>query len=974
MSSKKKKILFGSLLIAVFAVFAMSPLVVNAGLFDSLFGDDTEEIVSFLQGHSDWLQYGSFLTIILHEIGWGFVSLFYILTSFLEGLVPQSLSLLGFLEDAGIDSIASAIINDLVVALMVLTLVFLGFKTIVAKEPPSFKSVGVNIFISAFLILGLPTLMNTMEDISVKFYDATQTGNNNGGVSSLAWGLVQDNTADLFYVADQGFDLIENGETNTVKNALTPDIFLSTNLTELVTPDVVDDLESPSNQVNSLKYTLSNDGQGNYTAIEVESGLLSWFSDSFESGYFRYPAKFFPMIIGLIALSVAYLFTLFVFITTIIEIGIKRVVALFVFATDLESGQRTKMVVRDIMNAFLLIAFNGLNLKFYTLFLSYLGTTDINIMLYIIAVVSATFVLIKGSNTIMRYFGVDVGVKDGFAQIAGAFAAAKALSSFGGKGKSQGKNPLNNNTKDKLNQNADEMAQSINDSNDVDSNKQRSLGNALKNSVNSAGRKAGYLSNRGLGGALEDAAKGTKEKMANGINQKGKSIADGVNNIKDGWKEGVNEGIATGEQNKEKWNQKEGQSPSVNGQETNASQFNDSSTGQQGIQQPNNLSDTGNKQENGSVGDMNTNKQSNEEILAKMKLDDNLPKNNDATGNLNMDTKLDGATDAEGNQLTMNGNNKGQSNEEILANMKLNDAMQPKNTDAEGNLNMRTQANKASMNNQETMQQNIASDMKANGHPLNQKGEVAADMKANSVPLNQKGEVTADIKVNSPENVIQKGLLETAATSEQQATQRVLQQVEQTSFANPESAKQSIIQAVQQDSFGSNDTKQKVIQEIERSSIATPEQVQQNVQQVLSSASLPQDTQSSVQRVIQDVQNSGSFAPDTAKSKVIQEVERASFGNETMKQNVIQEIQKAFSATPEQMEQNIKQTISAVKNDIPQSGSTESTSIVKEEKVTKSQGKTEGEPKYFGSLLGNDLEGDSFKPKKSSRFDKFYKK
>ncbi|BDP87021.1 hypothetical protein EfmAA818_06170 [Enterococcus faecium] len=33
----------------------------------------------------------------------------------------------------------------------------------------------------------------------------------------------------------------------------------------------------------------------------------------------------------------------------------------------------------------------------------------------------AVFVLIKGSGTVMRYFGVDIGLKEGYGQLASAF-------------------------------------------------------------------------------------------------------------------------------------------------------------------------------------------------------------------------------------------------------------------------------------------------------------------------------------------------------------------------------------------------------------------------------------------------------------------------------------------------------------------------------------------------------------------------
>ncbi|HAJ4038285.1 pLS20_p028 family conjugation system transmembrane protein [Oceanobacillus caeni] len=963
MKISKKKVIVTLVLSFIFMFTITIP--VSAGLWDSLWEDlGGEETVNFLTQYEDYLAYGTFLTGILYWVGWGFIKGLYFLVDLVEGLIPQSLDLLDFLESTGLSSVTSAVINDLVVALMVLILVFLGFKTIVAKEPPNFKNVGVNIFISAFLILGLPTLMNTMEDISVKFYNATQTGNNNGEISSLSWGLIQDNTTDLLYVGSIGFPSLD--DPTTAKNNLTPETFKIANLDALITPDTVDDSEGEG--IEHLTYRLDTNENGEVVADKIKGGAFSWFTDSFEEGYMRYHVNFVPVIVGLMALGVAYIFTIFVFISTIIEIGFKQVVGLFVFATDLESGQRTKMVVKDIMNAFLLIAFTGLSLQLYTMFLSFLSTSNANFFIYIVAIVSATFILIKGSSTIMRYFGVDVGVKDGFAQLAGAFAVGRATA--GGakklndlaKGKRKSSFSNGNDSRDQLQQQNGNEQHSINDSasgskgmlKSMGDKFKSSLGNGFKenlqNSINTAKGKTDNLAMAGVAGVTSGAMQQ--------IGKESEGISDQMENSNN--KASINDQDANN-----KWN---------NLQSSNAEQMENNSLKESVQQEPNstNPSEKMKRIEDSSEGTGITSR-SNEEILARMKLDDNTQlENTDANGNLNMATKLNRAPDMEDNQAKMNG--KGQSNEEILTNMKLNDAMQLKNTDAEGNLNMKTQADKPAMNDQGTMQQNVSADMKVHRTPLNEKGEVTVDMKTNGVPFNQKAQVTTDMKVNSPKNVIQKGILETAATSEQQITQRVLQQVEQTSFSDPESAKQNIIQSIQQSSLGSSDVKQKVIQEIERSNIATPEQVQQNVQQVLSNARLPQDMQSSVQRVIQEVQHSASSSPETIKNKVIEEIEQADFGSkEPLRQMVMQQVERSFSATPEQMEQNIKQTISASRSEAPQTNETNTTQVVQEKVVTKSQSKNQ-EGKYFGTLLGNHFKSEPVSSKKSSRFDKYKQK
>ncbi|WP_041847238.1 pLS20_p028 family conjugation system transmembrane protein, partial [Caldibacillus thermoamylovorans] len=540
----------------------------SASMWDGVWSEDTEDIVNFLLGHSNWLQFGNFITVTLHQIAWLFIKGLYMITSAIEGLIPESLNLLNFLDDSGMQGLFKAIINDLVSVLMILTIVYLGFKTVIAKEPPNFKSVGVNIFLSAFLILGLPSLMDTMEDVSLKFYDATQKAGNNSS-ANLSWNLIQNNTADLMYAADKGFDLIENDSDGTgSKNALTPETFFVVDLSEVITPKVIDKIDSPDSSIKSLKYKLSTDSNGKYTATEIDGGVLSFFSDSFDPGYFRYPAKFLPIIAGLIALVVAYIFTIFVFASTALEIGFKQVLAPIIFATDLETGQRTKMVVKDIGNAFMLIAFTGLSFRLYTMFLSFLGSSNINILIYVTAMIAATFILIKGSSTIMRYFGVDVGLKDGFAQIAGAFAIGRSTAHVGKSlrnlTKSGKKNDSPNSNKDALSDHVD-STRSVNDS-------KKGIGNTLKKSVNSAGKTVGYMRERGITGMAEDAIKGTGEKIGNNINSKMKSLTDGAKGIKDSWKQGIEEGELNGLGNQIKWKQQQGkQEKSINDSDSSLS-------------------------------------------------------------------------------------------------------------------------------------------------------------------------------------------------------------------------------------------------------------------------------------------------------------------------------------------------------------------------------------------------------------------
>lgn len=765
----KKKILFVLGLLSIGLSVGFFPKNAFAIDWSGIFGgEDTEAIVSFLKDHSDWLQYGSFFPFMLHAIGWAIVKGLFYITTMLEGLIPDTLNLLDFLDDSGLQGITKAIMNDLVLVLMVLTLVYMGFKTIIAKQPPNFKSVGVNIFISSFLLLGLPTLMDALQDFSTQFYDATQT-TEDGEESGLSWNLIKENTADLVYVAQNGFELIENDAEDTDKNALTKNIFKRVDMAEILTTDAIGEIEAEDDSdFNSLKYTLSIDGDGSYTTTEIDDGWLSFFSDNFDTGYFRYPAKFLPMIVGLTALAVAYFFTIFIFATTIIEIGIKRIVALFVFATDLESGQRTKQVVMDICNAFMLIGFTGLMFRFYTIFLTFLGSSDVNIFIYLVAIVSATFILIKGSNTIMKYFGIDVGLKDGFAQLAGALGVAAGAASLakkagGSVSNMANKKQDNNSTKDKLADEANEDGKSVNDGANGQ-NGPKKLG-GLKGSVNSAGKALGYMNERGLGGMTEDALKGTGSGISNAVKQGTKAVSNGVQEVRDSFNEGAVSGALQAQDNKDRWN----------------------GSNKVGAQ----------SQSNSENPALQTNQNENKANTLQGKTDQNTGSSGTPSGNSVNIT----STSNNGVSPTMNASNgKGRTNEEILATMKLQEAAMP------------------------TKSQEIAANVKANSN-----GEISS---GSGKSINQDVTTSGPTNTPDAVQRISKQLDGTSLSSPESIRQSFTQDVQQGSMGTNTDVKQKVFQDVQRAAAGTPvQVSQKVVQDVQRAAAGAPDQVSQKVVQ-----------------------------------------------------------------------------------------------------------------------------------------------
>ncbi|MEB8740489.1 hypothetical protein P4H13_26255, partial [Bacillus cereus] len=535
----KRTLVKGILTISIlFSSLTFTPVAYAFDWYDflGLKDKDAGKAIEFLK--NDWIQYANFLGSVFQSIqGWIIKGLL-VMVSSLEKVIPKTFSLLGLLKDAGLNDFASSMMKGMFFAILVLVIAWLGIKTIIYHQPPRFKSVGVNIVVMVGLLAGLNELMADMQKMSTDFYhDATKDGKMK---DSLAFNLVKHNTADIVYLSRIGFDSIKKenekaiSKEKSVKNGLDEDMYYNADLGDLVTTDVVDKLKKQkvAEETDYLKYKITNDGDKE-AVEEIKESMFNPFSDTFPSGYVRYPMNFFTIFWGLVALGVAYLYTIFVFVMTIFEIGMKKLIAPFVFVTDLESGQKTKMVVQDIMNGFLVFAFTGLSLRFYIIAVNYLSDADINSFLYIVSMICLTTALIKGSESILKYFGIDVGLKEGKNNLMGALGT---LSSANGVRK--GLTNMGRSVQDKLSgqgradtpkrSESDDKSDNIEGNSDGNSSgNQKNSGLQPKKIARNTGAALGYMKNRGIGGMVNDAGHKMGESVTGAVD-KGKEAVSGV--------------------------------------------------------------------------------------------------------------------------------------------------------------------------------------------------------------------------------------------------------------------------------------------------------------------------------------------------------------------------------------------------------------------------------------------------------------
>ncbi|MBH0322814.1 pLS20_p028 family conjugation system transmembrane protein [Bacillus cereus] len=566
----KKALVIGILaVITLFVSFTFTPI---AYAFDwykflNLEDVDSEKAIAFLK--NDWIQYADLLGTIWQTIQGGIIKTLLYIVSALEGLIPDTFSFFDVLKDAGLNDFASSIIKGLFYALFVLVVVWLGIRTIIQHKPPRFKSVGINILVMIGLLGGLNELMADMQKMSTDFF--SETTNTSKTKEGLAWDLVKQNTADLIYLSKTGFEPIQSKKENEPaisstdskpKNGMGKEVFLKANLGDVVTSETLDKLEKLKGEVPEetkfLNYKITNDGDKEVIE-KIKDSVFNPFKSQFPGGYVRYPMNFGTIFWGLLALGVAYLFTVFVFVMTIFEIAMKKVIAPIVFITDIETGEKTKMVMQDIFKGFLVFAFTGLNLRVYTIIVNYLAEKDINSFLYIVAMVCLTVALINGSESILKYFGVDVGLKEGKNHLMGMVGGAMAA-----KGAIKGAGRMFSGAKNLMSGGSGQTREDTPKRSEMDSNHEsaesqgeqkntaKGGGMQAKKFARNTGAAMSYVANRGVGGMMNDAGNKVAETVGGAVD-KGKEKVSGVaKGVSDGVKGTVSEFKSGQAQGKEK--------------------------------------------------------------------------------------------------------------------------------------------------------------------------------------------------------------------------------------------------------------------------------------------------------------------------------------------------------------------------------------------------------------------------------------
>ena len=357
--------------------------------------------------------------------------LLYGLANGMETMVNHLASILAFFNQPEVQDfyqiLALASFVFLAIALM-----FQGYNFILGKRK-TVSDLFRNTVLGVLFIIAIPWTMTqflTIADASVASLGTDEEGN-----IMLAANVLYDNITDIEILSKSGE--WENLEAR--KN-------LSREL-----PFAALDLTEPADgEADVLGVKLVSTGDS-VVDEELDNGGLFSFWDEY---YFRYSYDFLVILLEFLSLIVIYIFFSFKLISVAFELATTKLVAPFAINTDIGTGQKAKVVLKELINGFATFVSIFYILRLYQVFTSWIlamDLFDVPILNAIIMIVAA-FVVIDGTKTIPRIFGFDAGVKDGQATLMGLYAGTRLGAALG-----RGTKGLANGIGNSMDYNADKL-------------------------------------------------------------------------------------------------------------------------------------------------------------------------------------------------------------------------------------------------------------------------------------------------------------------------------------------------------------------------------------------------------------------------------------------------------------------------------------------------------------------------------------
>ncbi|MCA1024440.1 pLS20_p028 family conjugation system transmembrane protein [Halobacillus litoralis] len=393
-----------------------------------------EEVLDILEKFDEYFSITNPITYMLRLFGWYMIKGLSWLVDSLANITDTILGIKVFFDNPNVDDLVDFLLPVSTI-MMALSLAWIGYLFIFRKKVDR-EAIVVNVF----LVLVILTCLGTAMQKANKFTNEAVEAIDVNSTSSVSEKIVKDNLTDLVQFDLNGWETTKLEEPNKIA----PENILKVDITQKIDEDFeLSKGELSETGKNVFKNRIVYDDAGGSSTEKLENGLFT----AIDQNYYRWDWNFWTIFLTLgvmgftmvtIAVKMAKLF---------FELTFNYILALIVAPADIRTGQRTKQIIQNILNVFLVTIMIFLSLKIYTLGTTFLAN-NLDGVSYVIALIGFSAAVIDGPSMVERLFGIDAGMKSGWRTLAGTYALAKGTGSLAQgavDGVKNAKNSLGNN-------------------------------------------------------------------------------------------------------------------------------------------------------------------------------------------------------------------------------------------------------------------------------------------------------------------------------------------------------------------------------------------------------------------------------------------------------------------------------------------------------------------------------------------------
>ncbi|MGM2628334.1 pLS20_p028 family conjugation system transmembrane protein [Bacillus cereus group sp. Bce038] len=374
-----------------------------------------EKVLEILKMFNDYLEIGGFINYILRSIGWMIIIGLSYLVDALEGITDKILLVKTLFASEEVQSFVRDF-QPVLYILFAFSLIYIGY-TLIFNRKTNREQIAVNIFISMGVIVLLSTAMMQAD----KFTDKAIKAVDLKGSGTTSEKIIKDGLTDVAQ-----FDI---GEWKTTKlkepNQIPQENIRRIDILEKIDKDFKINkdkgLTDDGKKILEKKMSIAPDGKE--VLIDLKNGWFDFWPDK----YYRWDWEFWKIAPSLFVIGMTLLFTAIKLGKLCFELAFSYILANLVAPADVANGQKTKHILLNILNSFLIMIMIFISLKLYLIGMNYIHE-NMNGIAYVLALVCLSLAVVDGPVICERIFGIDAGLKNGWGVVAGGYALGKGLS------------------------------------------------------------------------------------------------------------------------------------------------------------------------------------------------------------------------------------------------------------------------------------------------------------------------------------------------------------------------------------------------------------------------------------------------------------------------------------------------------------------------------------------------------------------